>query len=160
MQLINSRRYVLGLTTLRLDECLSNAAGDHSKEMQDLKYFAHDSPVEKNKTPWDRAKNAAFEGRCMGENIFMGAAAPEAAFHGWWESDGHRFIMFQKEANTLGLGPATGRKRRQMRRSVRGKQKIVVESTTGGRISSVRGFPQRGLPCVGRSSILLARRPG
>ncbi len=104
MQLINSRRYVLGLTTLRLDERLSNAAVDHSKEMQDLKYFAHDSPVEKNKTPWDRAKNAAFEGRCMGENIFMGAAAPEAAFHGWWESDGHRFIMFQKEANTLGLG--------------------------------------------------------
>jgi hypothetical protein len=104
MELINARRYVLGLTPLRLDERLSNCARDHSKEMRDLKFFAHESPTEKNKTPWDRAKNAEFEGQCMGENIFMGSAAPEAAFNGWWESDGHRFIMFQKDANTLGLG--------------------------------------------------------
>ena len=104
MELINARRYVLGLIPLRLDERLSNAARDHSKEMQQLKYFEHESPVEANKTPWDRAKNAAFEGQCMGENIYMGSAAPEAAFKGWWESDGHRFIMFQKDANTLGLG--------------------------------------------------------
>ena len=34
----------------------------------------------------------------------MGNAAPDAAFKKWWESDGHRFIMFQKDANTLGLG--------------------------------------------------------
>lgn len=104
MLLINQRRYVLGMPVLRLDERLSQCAKNHSDEMQRLKYFAHESPVPENKTPWDRAKNAKFEGQCTGENIFMGSASPDSAFHAWWESDGHRFIMFQKDANTLGLG--------------------------------------------------------
>lgn len=104
MLLINQRRYVLGMPVMRLDERLSQCARDHSEEMQRLKYFAHESPVPENKTPWDRAKNAKFEGQCTGENIFMGSASPDSAFHAWWESDGHRFIMFQKGANTLGLG--------------------------------------------------------
>jgi uncharacterized protein YkwD len=106
MQLINARRYVLGQQVLRLDERLSKCALGHSESMQRLKFFAHESPVEGHKTPWDRAKLAEFEGNCTGENIFMGSTAAEAAFMAWWESDGHRFIMFQKEANTLGLGLA------------------------------------------------------
>ncbi len=106
MQVINARRYVLGQQTLRLDERLSKCALGHSEAMQRLKFFNHESPVEGHKTPWDRAKKAEFEGNCTGENIYMGSTAAEAAYMAWWESDGHRFIMFQKEANTLGLGLA------------------------------------------------------
>lgn len=104
MQVINERRYILGQQSLRLDERLSKCAFGHSESMQRLKFFSHESPVEGHKTPWDRAKKAEFEGNCMGENIYMGSTAAEAAFMAWWESDGHRFIMFQKDANTLGLG--------------------------------------------------------
>ncbi len=106
MQLINARRYVLGQQVLRLDERLSKCAYGHSEAMQRLKFFSHESPIEGHKTPWDRAKKAEFEGNCTGENIYMGSTAAEAAFMAWWDSDGHRFIMFQKEANTLGLGLA------------------------------------------------------
>ena len=106
MELINSRRYTLGQETLRLDERLSRSAYGHSEAMQRLEFFSHQSPIEGHKTPWDRAKKAEFEGTCTGENIYMGSTAPEAAYKAWWESDGHRFIMFKKDVNTLGLGVA------------------------------------------------------
>jgi uncharacterized protein YkwD len=103
--LLNKKRHVLHLTPLRLDEALSKAASNHSSEMIRLGYFAHESPVPENKTPWIRAKNAGFQGNASGENIFMGSGAPDAAFGGWWGSDGHRFIMFADGPNTLGCGP-------------------------------------------------------
>ena len=106
MEVINARRHVLGQQTLRLDERLSKCAHGHSAAMQRLKFFSHESPIEGHKTPWDRAKQAEFEGNCTGENIYMGSTAAEAAYMAWWESDGHRFIMFQKDANALGLGLA------------------------------------------------------
>ncbi len=102
---LNAERAVMGLDPLRLDERLSDAASGHSKEMADLHYFAHESPVAENKTPGDRARNARFEGNWSGENIFMGSTSPDSAYNGWWGSDGHRFIMFAKGPNTLGIGP-------------------------------------------------------
>ncbi|MBP7949198.1 MAG: hypothetical protein KA004_06035 [Verrucomicrobiales bacterium] len=103
--ILNQRRHVVGLQPLWLDERLSKAAADHSQEMMSLGYFAHESPVEKNKTPWMRGRNAGFDGSSSGECIYMGSAAPEAAYSAWWGSDGHRFILFGAGANTLGMGP-------------------------------------------------------
>lgn len=104
-QILNQNRFAVQLQPLRLDERLCQAATDHSQEMIALGYFAHESPVEKNKTPWIRASNAKFEGGCSGENIFAGSASAEAAYGAWWASDGHRFIMFASGPNTAGVGP-------------------------------------------------------
>ncbi len=106
--ILNEKRAVVGLPPFRLDEALSQAATDHSKEMIALKYFAHESPKAENKTPGDRAKNARFAGAWSGENIYMGSPAPDGAYSGWWGSDGHRFIMFASGPNTLGIGPVGG----------------------------------------------------
>lgn len=103
--LLNQNRAILNLQPLRLDQQLCAAATDHSKEMISLGYFAHESPVAANKTPWDRAKNASFGGDCSGENIFKGRPSFTEAYGGWWFSDGHRFLMFAGGPNTLGVGP-------------------------------------------------------
>ena len=103
--IINAKRATMNLEPLRLDERLSLAATDHSKEMIAMGYFAHESPVEANKSPGDRARNANFDGGWSGENIFMGNAGAGEAYGAWWGSDGHRFIMFANGPNTLGLGP-------------------------------------------------------
>lgn len=104
--LLNENRSVMGLQPLRLDEKLSAAATNHSKEMAAKNYFAHESPVAAHKSPADRARNAKFDGDWGGENIFMGSDSPQTAYSAWWGSDGHRFIMFGNGANTLGAGPS------------------------------------------------------
>ena len=103
-EMLNTQRCLVGLRPLLLAERLSEAAYGHSEEMINLNYFAHESPVAKNKSPWDRARNAKFEGSAAGENIFAGSEAPAEAYGGWWSSDGHRFIMFADGVNALGVG--------------------------------------------------------
>jgi len=103
--LLNQRRVVIGCRPLRLEEKLSEAATGHSKEMIAMGYFAHESPVEANKTPWQRASNAKFEGNAGGECIYMGSPDPAAAERSWWYSDGHRLINYATGPNVIGLGP-------------------------------------------------------
>jgi uncharacterized protein YkwD len=102
--LLNERRSVVSLPPLRLDEKLCDASANHSLEMVALKYFAHESPTPEKKTFGDRAKLAGFDGFASGENIFAGSRSPDAAYGGWWASDGHRHIMFMDGVNTLGVG--------------------------------------------------------
>jgi hypothetical protein len=102
--LLNRERDICGLNPLRLEEKLSDAAKGHSGDMARLGFFAHESPVTDKKSPWDRARLAGFAGNASGENIFMGSTSFQAAYGGWFGSDGHRFIMFSDGPNVLGLG--------------------------------------------------------
>lgn len=104
-KLLNAERAVMGLPPLRLEERLSAAASDHSKDMRSLGFFSHTSPVKGKASPNDRARKAGFQGRWTGENIYMGSASPASAFGAWFGSDGHRFIMFANGPNRLGIGP-------------------------------------------------------
>ncbi|MBK1828676.1 CAP domain-containing protein [Haloferula rosea] len=105
-EILNGERAVLGLPPLRIEEKLSAAAEGHSKDMARLGFFAHESPVPEKKTPWDRARKAGFQGQASGENIFMGSTSPQAAYNGWFASDGHRFIMMASGPNVIGVGIA------------------------------------------------------
>lgn len=104
-RLLNDRRAVLGLQPLLLDEKLSDACSEHSREMTAMSYFSHTSPVEENKTFDMRANKAGFEGSAGGECIFSGNASAVAAERAWWYSDGHRLINYSRGPNTLGIGP-------------------------------------------------------
>lgn len=103
-RILNDRRTVLGLPPLRLNEKLSNACRLHSQEMERLGYFAHESPVEENKTFGMRARKAGFEG-AIGECIYMGRREAAAAEQAWWYSCGHRVINYSSRPDTLGIGP-------------------------------------------------------
>ncbi|GHC52890.1 CAP domain-containing protein [Roseibacillus persicicus] len=106
--LLNQQRAIMGLRPLHLEEKLSFAATDHSKDMKALGFFAHESPVEGKKTPGDRARKAGYTGGWSGENIFMGSGSHASAYNAWFASDGHRFIMFANGPNELGIGPVGG----------------------------------------------------
>ncbi len=101
-EILNERRVILGLRPLLLGEKLSAAGAQHSEEMVKLKYFAHESPVAANKSPWDRVRNAAFEGNGGGECIYAGGQSAQDAHKGWWYSDGHRLILYS-EAQAQGI---------------------------------------------------------
>jgi uncharacterized protein YkwD len=102
--LCNYERVVVGLRPLFVEEKLSSAAEGHSSDMASKDFFDHESPVPNKKTPWDRAKLAGFDGQASGENIFMGSTNYQAAYNGWFGSDGHRFGMFSDGPNCMGVG--------------------------------------------------------
>ena len=103
-RVLNERRVRLGLGPLYLQRELCLASERHSVEMQELRYFSHQSPVAKNRTFPLRAARARYPGRVRGENIYMGSHSHEAAFDAWWKSDGHRRIMLEPAPNHLGIG--------------------------------------------------------
>lgn len=102
---LNMERAIMGLAPLRLEEKLSDAATGHSKDMKSAGFFSHTSPIDGKHSPNDRAKKAGFKGQWTGENIYMGSSSHTSAYKGWFASDGHRFIMFARGPNVIGLGP-------------------------------------------------------
>src|SRR5690606_12591062 len=88
----NLLRLYVGLDALTLDPKLCDASRDHSKDMAEKGFFAHESPVPGKKSPWDRARN--FGTSASGENIYAGSTDPHAANMGWFHSPGHHKNMF------------------------------------------------------------------
>jgi uncharacterized protein YkwD len=97
----NLYRILLGKAPLKINPNLCDAARDHCKDMAELKFFAHESPVAGKRTPGDRAKN--FKASASGENIFMGDPSPDGAFWAWFKSLGHHQNMVREYAE-IGVG--------------------------------------------------------
>ncbi len=97
----NLYRILLGKAPLKINPNLCEAARDHSKDMLELKFFAHESPVPGKRTPNDRAQR--FKASASGENIFMGDASPDGAFWAWFKSLGHHQNMVREYAE-IGVG--------------------------------------------------------
>jgi len=97
----NLIRIQLGLHAQALDPKLCAAGRDHSKDMKELGFFAHESPVEGKKSPGDRA--ARFGTSAGAENIAMGMRSPRDAIMAWWHSPGHHKNMLGG-ADRIGLG--------------------------------------------------------
>ncbi len=98
---LNLTRNLLGLTACVIDLKLCATARDHSADMKKLKFFAHESPVEGKKTPWDRAKR--FGASASAENIAMGYQDGRAANLGWFHSPGHHVNMLDNHTR-VGMG--------------------------------------------------------
>ena len=101
MLALNLTRNLLGLPSLAIDMKLTAAARDHSKDMEELKFMAHESPVPGKKTPEDRA--ARFGTSSLGENIFQGSRDGNAANRAWFHSPGH-FKNMLGDHQRVGVG--------------------------------------------------------
>lgn len=102
MDALNAARIVCGLRPLLYDAKLCAAARGHSGDMQSHDFFAHESPVEGKKTPWDRARLAGTT--ASGENIYKGSSVSNDALKAWFLSPGHHKNMFSESARRQGLG--------------------------------------------------------
>ncbi|MEI6655419.1 MAG: CAP domain-containing protein [Verrucomicrobiota bacterium] len=98
----NELRMLVGLNALILDPKLCAAGRDHSKDMAEKDFFAHESPVSGKRLPWDRAKN--FGTTASSENIFMGSSDSHEANMGWFYSPGHHKNMFMPGLARIGMG--------------------------------------------------------
>jgi len=100
---LNDYRELLGLSRLEIDERLVQAARQHSKEMVDLKYFAHDSPVKEHKGFAERIRQAGYAAP-GGENIALGPRTGAEAFWQWFASPPHHKNMVRAGFTAVGVG--------------------------------------------------------
>lgn len=99
---LNRMRYLLGLSLVRIDAKLSDAARDHSKDMHTLGFFSHTSPVKGKERFSQRAAN--FGTSASAENIASGQSTGHGAIRAWWYSPGHHRNMLSGGHNRTGLG--------------------------------------------------------
>ncbi len=89
---LNEMRLLIGLEPVALDPLLCKAARNHSEDMKEKGFFAHESPVKGRETPSARAKEVGTSAGA--ENIFVGSPDPHAANKAWFYSPGHHVNMF------------------------------------------------------------------
>ncbi len=101
LNLVNQERARAGLPPLVMDETLRQVARQHSREMFELGYFGHDSPV--TGSPTDRLLRAGVRFRVAGENL---AYAPNVrlAHEGLMNSPGHRANILNPQFRRVGIG--------------------------------------------------------
>lgn len=99
--LVNQERTKAGLKPLQWDPQLQQLARQHSMEMFQMGYFAHDSPV--SGTPFDRMSKAGIQFAFAGENL---AFAPnvQIAHEGLMNSPGHRANILRPQFGKIGIG--------------------------------------------------------
>ncbi len=84
---LNLVRNLLGLPAVAIDPALCKAARGHSADMEQHKFFSHDSPLPGKASPWDRARLA--DTSASAENIAAGMSDGGEANQVWWHSPGH-----------------------------------------------------------------------
>ncbi len=101
LNLINQERARAGLVPLVMDETMREVARQHSREMFELGYFGHESPV--TGSPADRLLRAGVRFGVAGENL---AYAPNVrlAHEGLMASPGHRANILNPQFRRVGIG--------------------------------------------------------
>jgi uncharacterized protein YkwD len=113
--LVNQERDERGKRPLNENQALTRAAGIHSRDMVERRYFDHNSPSGRDVV--DRVMAARWTSRnsawSVGENIAWGTgdyATPRRIVNGWMNSPGHRQNILGK-FREAGVGVAVGNPR-------------------------------------------------
>ncbi len=101
LQLVNQARSEHGLAPLKNDSGLQQVARAHSREMLELGYFAHVSPL--HGSPTDRLVAAGTTFNVAGENIAY-APTVDIAERGLMRSPGHRANILSDQFTRIGIG--------------------------------------------------------
>ena len=105
LQRLNAARAEVGVSPLRMDPVLQEAARQHSRDMYDRHYFSHQTPD--GKSPYDRLHDLKFRFVTAGENI---AFAPDAdqAWDSLIHSPDHRANLLNPDFRCVGIGVYKG----------------------------------------------------
>jgi uncharacterized protein YkwD len=102
---VNQARAQVGLSPLRADTLLQQAAREHSADMYKRHYFSHRTPD--GKTPYDRLHDLRFHYVTAGENLAF-AADVDQAFDSLMQSPDHRANILNPDFRCVGIGAYKG----------------------------------------------------
>jgi uncharacterized protein YkwD len=104
---VNAIRKKEGLSALRLNSVLGEAAQGHAEDMLSRGYFAHESPS--GTTVRERSRKAGYDWAAIGENIAFGQTSVDEVMETWMDSPGHRKNILSRNFSALGVGLALGK---------------------------------------------------
>lgn len=102
LTLVNAQRAQAGLSPLRLDTRVAQAAQVRAEEIQTS--FSHTRPDGSHFST--ALKEAGVSYRSCGENIAWGQKTPQQVMEGWMNSSGHRANILNPEYTAIGIGYA------------------------------------------------------
>jgi uncharacterized protein YkwD len=103
---MNEYRAQHHLPPLREDRRLDAAANDRMTDMEDLGYWAHESPDGRSPFVWLPVHG--YEIHFAGENLASGFETTEMLVEGWMESAGHRANILSPNFEDCGIAIIDG----------------------------------------------------
>ena len=101
---VNRDRVASGLSPLRIDPTLSDAAAAKAKDMATKEYFSHTSPD--GTTPWYFFEKAGYVYRYAGENLAIHFTNAESEESAWMASEKHRENILSPKYVETGIAVA------------------------------------------------------
>jgi uncharacterized protein YkwD len=111
---VNAERKKAGAAPLKPNARLDQAAQRHAQDMLARHYFAHESP--EGHTVRERARDAGYDWRAIGENIAEGQFTVDEVMDSWMKSPDHRRNILDRGFTELGVGLALGKGKNGERR--------------------------------------------
>ncbi|MGW0753374.1 CAP domain-containing protein [Streptomyces sp. NPDC002587] len=102
--LVNKERAKAGCSALTVNEKLTAAALNHSKDMAAHSNMSHTGSDGSN--PGERITRAGYTWMTYGENVAYGYSTPEQVMTGWMNSPGHRENILNCSFKEIGVGLA------------------------------------------------------
>ena len=102
LELTNAERQQVGLSPLTLSPTLSNAAQRPAEDLVRSGDFSHTGSD--GSQPSDRALEAGYPCRYVGENIAAGSSTASMTMQQWMNSAGHRDNILKPEYTEVGFG--------------------------------------------------------
>jgi len=102
----NQERKDAGLPTLRLNEKLTEAAGEKAKHMFEHNYWAHIAPD--GTEPWDFILGKNYDYSYAGENLAKNFYYSKEVINAWMKSPSHRDNLLSPNYNEIGFAVVNG----------------------------------------------------
>lgn len=107
LRLTNDERRKAGLSQLKLDPTLSEAATAKAQYMFEHNYWAHTAPDGTN--PWDFFKKSGYSYLHAGENLAKEFDRSDGVVSAWMASPSHRANMIRPEYEDIGFAVVNGK---------------------------------------------------
>ena len=101
-QIINDKRFKVGLECYRLDELLSRVCTEHSHDMVKREFFSHKGSNGKGYE--ERVQDVDWYGGPFGEVLHAGSVIPRDVHDTWWKSEDNRPKLYEPHLNRIGVG--------------------------------------------------------
>lgn len=125
----NRERVSAGLTELRLDTRLSDAAYRKAQDMFAHQYWSHDSPT--GVKPWKWLGDAGYNYSYAGENLARNFETSQTVVNAWMASPAHRENILKSQYRDVGFATVDG--------ELQGKPTSLVVAMYGTPVTSGAG---------------------
>ena len=102
----NAKRQENGLSSLQLNDTLSQAAAAKASDMLTNNYWAHNSPS--GKTPWDFIIGSGYRYTLAGENLAKNFQTSDGVVEAWMASPSHRANLLKPGYADVGFAIVNG----------------------------------------------------